>query len=387
MNEIIELILTDRSLRTVALGTALMGAAAGSAGAFAFLRKRSLAGDVIAHSSLLGIVVAFLIGFWITGTGVKNSAALMIGAAGAGALASWAISAVLKNSRIKSDAAFGIMLAVFFGIGIFILKMIQQRAVPNHAGLQDYIFGMAAAITSSDLIVIAVVAGIVFLSIGAFWKELKTLTFDREFIEASGFSASKIETILTILIVLSVSVSLQAAGVVLTVALIAAPPSAARQWTNKLSTMVVLSGFIGAVSGALGAVLSSEIPNLPTGPTITLILTGIFIFSALFSPTRGALPKLFKRFGRSKNVFLDRAILDLYLLETNHESGSFVGHSANALKTMNARNAALPRTLSLLETLEMAKLTDRKAGLWALTEKGKKRAKDIIEKRIKIAND
>ncbi len=382
MLEIINQIFTDHTLRTVALGSAVIGIAAGTLGSFAFLRRQSLVGDVVAHSSLAGITIAFLIAYLFNPSGEKSSLILIIGAGAAGLASMSLVSGIIKKTKIKSDAALGLMLAVFFGTGVFILKLIQQNALPGQAGLESYIFGMAAAMTTEDVWIISIFGFISVSTTVLFWKEFKMFSFDPAYAEIMGFSSKKLETMLTAAIVIAIVTGLQSVGVILMVALIVAPPSAARQWTNKLELMTLLSAAFGAVSGTSGAVLSAIVPNLPTGPAIVLFATGIFVLSLFFAPKRGIIPAMLKNMLNKRNVFLDSVLLDLFILETNHDAKDYTGHKSAVLKTMTSGKIGVRKTLNVLEKLGMVEQTDAGKDLWKLTEAGSGRAKQIINKKI-----
>lgn len=385
MLQILFEIFSDHTLRTVALGSAMIGISAGMLGSFAFLRRQSLVGDVVAHSSLAGITLAFLVYYAISRSGVKSQIVLLAGAALSGILAMMLVSHILNNTKVKSDAALGLMLALFFGAGIFFLKMIQQNAIPGNTGLETYIFGMAAAMTQEDIVLISILGLAVVIVTLLFWKEFKILSFDATFTESIGFNTKKLDTILSGAIVLAIIIGLQAVGVILMVTLIVAPASAARQWTNNLGVMVLLSSLIGAISGAGGAVVSALIPNLPTGPTIVLFATTIVLISILFAPRRGIFAVWAKGFFKKHNVFLDSVLLDLYLLESNHEGKDYIGHKSAVLRTMSSGKAGIRKTLVILEKLGMVELKDFKNDLWKLTVSGTGRAKQIISKRLQSA--
>ncbi len=385
MFEIIETLITDHTLRTVAIGSAMIGIASGTLGCFAFLRRQGLVGDVVAHSSLAGITIGFLVSYALSQSGGKNPFVLLLGAAVAGILAMLLVSGIMNKTKIKSDAALGLMLAIFFGTGIFILKLIQQNALKGNMGLQTYIFGMAAAMTQDDILLISILGFIVIFVTLLFWKEFKIHTFDASYTESIGFNSSLLDKILSGAIVIAIVIGLQAVGVILMVTMLVAPPSAARQWTNKLGQMVFLSAFFGAISGVGGAIVSSFSQSLPTGPTIVLFATGIVGFSMLFAPKRGIIAVWLKGLLSKRNVFLDRVMLDLYLLEINHEGSDYTGHKSAVLKTMTSQKAAIRKTLSILEKLGMVELKDAKNDLWKLTPSGSGRAKQIINKRLQNA--
>ena len=79
-------------------------------------------------------------------------------------------------------------------------------------------------------------------------------------------------------------IGLQTVGVVLMSAMLVAPAAAARQWTDRLGVMAILAAGVGALAGATGAVASSQVERLPTGPTIVLVSTALVVVSLLFAP-------------------------------------------------------------------------------------------------------
>ena len=279
--EFMTYIMSDYTLRTVTLGTAVLGMVSGALGCFAVLRRRSLLGDAISHASLPGIALAFLL------TGSKATFVLVLGAAFAGWLGMLLVLSIVHYTRIKEDSALGMMLSVFFGFGMVLLAFINRLPTASKAGLQKFLFGMAATMLESDVITMAVLGLIVFAMMIIFWKELKLLSFDADYCTSLGFPSGSLDILLTSLIVIAIVIGLETVGVVLMSAMIVAPASAARQWTDRLHIMVGLSALFGAISGVCGALLSGMIPHLPTGPTIVLIITAIFLVSLFFAPKRG----------------------------------------------------------------------------------------------------
>ena len=166
----------DYTLRTVALGSAMLGIVSGVLGAFAVLRKQSLLGDAVSHAALPGIALAFLV------TGSKGSLGLMIGAFIAGWLATLFMMLVVSRTRIKQDAALGISLAVFFGFGLLLLTFIQRLPNASQAGLDKFLFGQAATLVGRDVIAMVVMGGIALLIVALLWKEFKLITFDPDFV-------------------------------------------------------------------------------------------------------------------------------------------------------------------------------------------------------------
>ncbi len=283
-------LLGDHTFQTVLLGTMGIGAVSGSVGCFAYLRRQSLVGDVVAHSSLLGVMLAFLISYWLTGQGSKSLVLLIPGAMVAGVLALGLAQWIVSNSGVREDSGLGVMLAIFFGTGIMLLRWVQKSpSIPGKRGLESYLFGMAASMTQADLIMIGIVGIGSILVMLLLWKELKAFTFDPLLTQSLGYRTRWLNWILIGLFVNGIVIGIQCIGVVLMIAMLVAPAAAARQWTESLGKMVILAAIIGATCAAIGTVVSAIVSGVPTGPVIVLTGTAIFLVSLLFAPKRGIL--------------------------------------------------------------------------------------------------
>jgi manganese/zinc/iron transport system permease protein len=274
-------LINDYTLRTVALGAAVLGIVAGALGCFAVLRRQSLVGDAMSHAALPGIAVAYML------TESKDNLVLLIGAAIAGWLATLAVMSIVRTSRVKFDSALGLVLSVFFGFGLMLLTFIQRRPDASQAGLEKFLFGQAATLIEGDVETMAALGAIALGVMLLLWKEFKLLSFDQDFAATIGYPVRALDVLLTTLIVIAIVVGLQAVGVVLMSAMIVAPAAGARQWTNRLGVMVLLAAIFGAAAGVTGATLSSTTERLPTGPTIVVCVSAIVLFSLLFAPNRG----------------------------------------------------------------------------------------------------
>jgi manganese/zinc/iron transport system permease protein len=293
-------LLFDYTLRTVALGAAVIGIVAGALGAFAVLRRQSLVGDAMSHAALPGIGIAYLL------TERKDNIVLLTGAAVAGWLATLAVLGIVRQSRVKFDSALGLVLSVFFGFGLMVLTYIQRQPHASQAGLDKFLFGQAATLIQDEVQKMAIVGAIALGILLLFWKSFKLLSFDSDFAATIGYPVRILDVLLTTLIVVAIVIGLQAVGVVLMSAMIVAPAAAARQWTNRLGVMVVLAALFGALAGVSGATLSSTQTHLPTGPTIVVCISAIVLVSLLFAPNRGLVWTWFAR--RRKREALMRAM-------------------------------------------------------------------------------
>ncbi len=283
----------DPTLVVVAAGTTAVGAVSGALGCFAYLRRQGLVGDVVSHSALLGVVGAFVLAHALTGSASRSLAVLVPGALIAGTASLALARSVSNRTRLNDDASLGVMLSIFFGGGLFLLRWVQRQSppIPGHTGLEDYIFGMAAAMTRADLWMVFSLGGGALLLLLLLWKELKVFTFDPDFSRSLGLPSYRLDLLMMALLVAGVVIGIQTVGVILMIALLVTPAAAARQWTSRLSTMVLLAASFGAAAGAGGALLSASEAGLPTGPVVVLLATAIFALSLLLAPRRGLIAR------------------------------------------------------------------------------------------------
>ena len=361
---------SDYTLRVVALGSATLGVVGGVLGSFAVLRRQSLLGDAISHACLPGIALAFIL------TGSKVSLVLLAGAAFAGWVATLFVTAVVRASRIKHDAALGLVLSVFFGFGLMLLTFIQNTPEAAQAGLDKFLFGQAASLLAEDVRAMAIVGAAALLLVALLWKELKLVAFDPDFGASLGLPMRALEALLTTLLVVAIVLGLQAVGVVLMSAMVVAPAAAARQWTDRLSVMVPLSAAFGALSGVSGAVLSSSTARLPTGPTIVLCMGVLVLVSLTGAPRRGLVAASIRRRRDRRRLQLGAVLGDLHALSLQH--GDFAhAHSVRVIEAMGGERGVAGPALAELERRGWAHRSGDDE--WALTERGRAEAERSSE--------
>ena len=271
----------------VLLGTGLLGANAGLVGSFAVLRRRALTGDALAHAALPGLCVAFLI------AGQRSLPAMLAGALVSGVMGVGVISGLRRWTRVKEDAAIGVVLSVFFGAGIVMSRIIQNTpGVGNKAGLDSYILGKTAGIIRQDVMLIGGVSLVSLVMIGLLYKEYKITVFDPGFTQVQGWPVVWLDLSLMGLIALAVVFGLPMVGVVLMAALLILPGAAARFWTDRLGPMLALAAGFGLVIGLSGTAISARYAGMPAGPIIVLSGSGVFLLSMLLAPRRGLLGRV-----------------------------------------------------------------------------------------------
>ncbi|MBI5388796.1 metal ABC transporter permease [Candidatus Woesearchaeota archaeon] len=353
----------DYTLQIVLAGSALIGFVAGSLGCFAVLRRQSLLGDAISHAALPGVALAFLI------TQTKSPLSLLLGALIAGWIGTLLVMLITKTTRLKEDAALGIILSVFFGFGIFLLTIIQKLPTAKKAGLDTFLFGNASTLLEADVYTMLAFGFIALLCLSLFWKEFKIISFDLGFAKSLGFPVKLLEVFLVTLLVVAIAIGLQTVGVVLMSALVIGPAVSARQWTDHLGKMVLLAGSIGSISGILGVLSSSAIPGLPTGPAIVVIM-GFFVAASLvFSPHRGLLKDWMQARTNKKKIRIASVLLTLLRLSESHKN-PFYPHTLASLRAVDATGVE-----KSLEQLSELHFVEQQGDLWNLTELGLKEAR------------
>ncbi len=355
--------------RVVLLGTALLGAAAGIVGLFALLRRRSLTADALSHATLPGIAAAFLLASALGSDG-RSRVLLLVGAAVTGVLGVAGIQVLSKHPRIKEDAAIGIVLSVFFGVGVVLMSVVQLGEGGNRAGLGGLIYGQAAAMRGEDaalmgVLAIASVAVALLLA-----KEMSLAAFDAPFARATGWATNLIDGVLLGLIVLVTVAGLQAVGLILVVAMLVVPAAAARLWSDRVRTLVPVAGVFGALAGYLGAGASAVFEDTPTGATIVLTSGVLFGVGLLVAPRRGVIAVLIRRARARARYAAD------HLLEALHELGGSAG-AADLARLRHERGWSPLGAWGVERSTRGAGLVRREGERLVATERGAARGRRV----------
>lgn len=292
----------------VIIGASLFASVAAAVGAFVVLRGRALTVDAVSHATLPGIGLAFLIMAFMGGTG-RFLPGLLLGALASGAVGLWLLNWMTRTTRLTDDAAIGIVLSSFYGLGIVLLTIVQTAGLGEPAGLTGFLLGSAASMLRSEAILIALMAvgfaALLFILRRLFFA----LCFDRGYARSVGINIAFIDALLMAMVLLITVAGIKIAGIILVVALLVIPAVSARFWTENAFEMVWISAFIGASSGALGVIISAQAPDLPTGPVMVLCATSIFVLSLLFAPARGVLAAFYRAKQFSRRVHRRQGLL------------------------------------------------------------------------------
>jgi manganese/iron transport system permease protein len=238
------------------------------------VQRLALLGDAISHSVLPGLAIAFMLG-----------ANIYIGAFIAGVVSTMAIAWIRVRSPIKEDAAMGIVFSAFFALGITLITVIQKD---NKIDLNHFLFGNILSVTVDEVRHTAIIAGIVLTVVILIYKELLFYTFDPLGAQAAGLPVNWLNFGLMLLIALTIVASMTTVGVILVLSLLITPGATAYLLVKRLNQVMILGAVIGVISSISGMYLSYYY-NLPSGPAIVLVVSGLFLLALLFSPKHGVL--------------------------------------------------------------------------------------------------
>ncbi len=277
---VVDLLNPDLAFLPKALAVAVMSSiVCGVIGTFVVLRGMAFIGDAVAHAVFPGLAVAFVV-----------SGNLVLGGTIAGVLTAVLVAVFAQNRRLKEDSIIGIFFVAAFALGIVVISQ-----APGYAGsLQQFLFGSLTGIPDDDLPVVAGVSVAVLLAVLLLNKEFVTVSLDRESARALGLRVFWLDLALYVLVTLAVVVSVQTIGNILVLALLVTPAATARLLTDRLGVMMVLGPVIGGVAAVIGLYLSWSWA-LPTGGTIVLVLTALFLVAWMFSPRQGVVGKMLTR--------------------------------------------------------------------------------------------
>ena len=366
----------DYNTRVVILGATLLGLAAGLSGTFLLLRKRALLSDTLSHATLPGIALAFILMSATLGDG-KHLLGLMAGATVFAVLGTASVLAIQRYSRLKEDAALGIVLSVYFGLGIALMGL-ATRMAGNAAGLSSFIYGKTASMLFSDALLIAVTALVAGLLCALFFKEFTLVCFDADFARSQGWPVARLDFFMMAIVVGVTVIGLQAVGLILVVALLIIPAAAARFWTYRIRRMLWLSGVFGALSGLVGAGLSALMANLPAGAVIVLAASAVFLFSMIFGTARGLLRRGLEQLRLRRRIMDENLLRDLFEWREAGPPDRRDPGPADLTRVRAWHPGALRRTLARLQRAGAAVATA--GGTMQLTAAGEEAARSVVRK-------
>ncbi|HEY8478140.1 MAG TPA: metal ABC transporter permease [Chloroflexota bacterium] len=250
------------------LAVVLVGVTCGVVGAYVVLRGMALFGDALAHAVFPGVVVAYLLSLHVA-----------VGALVAGCATVLGISLVARHTSLRDDTAMGIFYAGAFSLGVVLLSTTRSYA----RDLASFLLGDVLGVAPEDLALMAGLSLVVLAVTARLYRAFLVTTFDPEYGKASGLPVFWLDVALLLLLALTVVVALRTVGTVLVVALLVIPAATARLWTGHLVAMMAVGAVLGAAAG-VGGLLVSYYLNAPSGATVVLVATALFVLSFVLAP-------------------------------------------------------------------------------------------------------
>ena len=235
----------------------------------------SLLGDAVSHAVLPGVVLAYVVGV-----------PFAVGALVFGLLAVVLIGTVRDTSRVKEDAATGVVFTTLFALGLVLISV-----TPSQTDLNHILFGNVLGVSWSDVAQVVVIGSLALAALLLKRRDLLLYAFDRTHAHAIGLSTRRLGALLLGVLALTTVVALQAVGVVLVVAMLITPGATAYLLTDRFSRMLLLAPALGALSAVVGIYVSYHV-DASSGGMVVLTQGVMFTVAYLATPRHGLLARL-----------------------------------------------------------------------------------------------
>ncbi len=290
--DLINILSEEWAIRAL-IASSLVGIMCGVIGSFMVLRNMSLIGDALSHAILPGIFAAFvLIGY--------SSLGFFVGTLLAALFSAVAITWIQENVKTKNDAAIGIIFTFMFSLGVIGISYLNnQEGV--HLDLKDFLFGTILGVSNEDLYITGIVTVYSLISIVVFYRYLFITTFQPTIAQTMGISVKMIHYFLMLLLSFAVVAALRTVGIILVVAMLITPSATALLLSNKLKTVLVLSGLFGLLSAIVGLIVAILLNTTP-GPAMCVIATIFYFIAVFFSPSKGLMFKYLRKQNQNQQI-------------------------------------------------------------------------------------
>ena len=360
MTELLQIFTAEWAIRAL-LASSMVGLMCGILGCFIVLRNMSLIGDALSHAVLPGIFFAFIFfGYSTIG--------FFLGSTIAGLIAGISISWIQQNVKTKNDAAIGIIFTAMFAIGVMGISWLNQSE-GVHLDLKDFLFGNVLGISNEDIVLTAVVLLYTIVSILLFYRFLFITTFQATIAETMGISPKRMHYFLMLLLSFAIVASLRTVGVILVVAMLITPAATALLLSDRLKTVVIISGLIGVLSAVLGLVFSIVFQTTP-GPAMTIVATLFYFLAVIFSPQKGLLFKYLQTRIEKQRIMREDVLRQI--IKNPLDKGMTLTELSQRL------NLSREKIKSISQVMSRSRLLSTSNGLVFLSEEGIKKAEQLV---------
>ena len=265
MNILTDPLQYDFMVRALAAST-IVGVLCAVMGTYVVLRGMAFLGDALAHAILPGVAIAYLL-----------HGNLLVGALVAAVVIALSIGLFSKEGAIREDTAIGILFAAALSLGIALISSIRTYAVD----LSHILFGNVLGVSPLDLWLTAGLGLLILLTVGVLFKPFMVISFDPVLAATLRLPATLLRNLMLVLLALTVVVSLQTVGVGLAAAMLVTPAATAYLLTRRLTSMMLVSAALGALSSVIGLYISYY-ANIVSGSAIVLVATAFFLVAFVF---------------------------------------------------------------------------------------------------------
>lgn len=256
----------------------LLGILCAVVGSYLIVQQMGMIVEMIAHSVLPGLPIAFVFGISIS-----------IGAFISGVISAVIMAWIQSQSRLKIDAVMALILSTFLALSVALISLLKTTKLD----LQGFLFGNILSVSPADVQHTFAITVIILILVKLFYKELLFYTFDKMGAQASGLPVNLIYFGMIAAITLTIVASLQTVGALLVISMLIGPGITAYLLVKELHLMMVLGAILGSFASVIGMYCSYHL-NIPSGPGIVLVIFGLFLLALLFSPSQGIFTR--KRF-------------------------------------------------------------------------------------------
>ncbi len=248
------------------VGSVLVGVMCPLLGAYVVTRNLAFIGDALAHAVLPGMVLGFMVGI---------SPALA--AVPTGVSFAMLVRFLSRRSGLSSDTTIGILFAAMFALGLLLLSTATNVSV----NVEDLLLGQILAISTTGIYISLGITGLVIVGLFVLHHWLMFTSFDPVGSQVIGRRTHVVDYVLLALLALVIVIGIQAAGVVLVMAMLVIPAATAYLLAGRFVSIMMTAAALVTAASVTGLYLSFHF-NLPAGPAMTLVATGIFLLVASF---------------------------------------------------------------------------------------------------------
>ncbi len=248
------------------IGSVLVGVMCPLVGAYVVTRNLAFIGDALAHSVLPGMVFGFMVGF--------NPA---IAAVPTGVAVAMLVRTLSRRAGLSTDTSIGILFATMFALGLVMLA----SATTIRVDMEDLLLGQVLGISSTGIYVSLGITALVILGLFALHHRLLFASFDPVGSRVLGRRTNFVDYAFLVMLALVIVIGIQAAGVILVMAMLVTPAAAAYLLVRRFVSMMMAAAALGTVAAVTGLYMSYHF-NLPAGPAMALVASAIFVLALSF---------------------------------------------------------------------------------------------------------